>query len=278
MVKLAYNQIQTCSGSVGYATCGSGPSLILIVGYTGTLFHWSETFVKELANNFTVYLIDNRKIGLSDSSNEETLKGFAQDVAHFIDAKKLFKPIIFGWSMGGVIAQELARNYEDQIGALVLMATVPNMQVVNPDFNDLTRNSDQYTKEEYKAKLYYYFFSTQPTPDTKGSISKNAVKLLDYHYRFNHEARELQHKIIPAWGGMNATDYEQIKLPVLVLWAKDDLVVPFASCKFISENINISKLIVYPAGGHFMIQVNPKQIALDVINFFQYKMKEYSNV
>ena len=113
----------------------------------------------------------------------------------------------------------------------------------------------------------YYFFSESASPTVKDNIAKNAVKLVDYHYRFNATAMALQNEIIPAWAGMQSEDYAQIKLPVLILWAKNDLIVPFAAPKFMLDNISQSKMIVYPSGGHFMIQHYPKQIARDVINF-----------
>ena len=262
-----YQQIKTQSGTVGYSVCGKGPALILIVGFTGTLFHWNEVFVRALAENFTVYMVDNRKVGLSDSNNSENLTGLAHDIADFITVLELVKPVVFGWSMGGVIAQELALQQE--LGGLVLMATVPDMQVVNSEFSQFIAATGRYTAEEYRARLYYYFFSRQPTTETKNSISKNAVKLENYHYRFNAEARSLQQKIIPIWNGMTVEAYQQLNLlPTLILWAKDDLVVPFKAQNFIFNAIDNAKLIVYPSGGHFMIHANPQQIAQDVNNFY----------
>lgn len=267
MNKLKYQQIKTQSGTVGYSVCGAGQPLVLIVGFTGTLFHWHEKFIRGLAENFTVYMVDNRKVGLSDSKNKENLTGLAHDIADFITALQLVKPVVFGWSMGGVIAQELALLQE--LGGLVLMATVPNMQVVNPEFSKFVAASGDYNADEYRARLYYYFFSRQPTPETKDSISKNAVKLENYHYRFNAEARSLQQKIIPVWSGMSTEAYRKFKLlPTLVLWAKDDLVVPEEAQNFIFNGIHNAKLIIYPSGGHFMIHANPQQIAQDVNNFY----------
>ena len=243
MNKLKYQQIKTQSGTVGYSVCGAGQPLVLIVGFTGTLFHWHEKFIRGLAENFTVYMVDNRKVGLSDSKNKENLTGLAHDIADFISALQLVKPVVFGWSMGGVIAQELALLQE--LGGLVLMATVPNMQVVNPEFSKFVAASGDYNADEYRARLE------------------------NYHYRFNAEARSLQQKIIPVWSGMSTEAYRKFKLlPTLVLWAKDDLVVPEEAQNFIFNGIHNAKLIIYPSGGHFMIHANPQQIAQDVNNFY----------
>lgn len=269
MTNLKYHGVKTKNGIVGYAKCGSGEPLIMIVGFTGTLFHWNEEFISELAKRFTVYMIDNRKVGISESENTESMSGFAEDVSDFLDALGIIKPIVFGWSMGGVIAQELAKKRK--LAALVLMATVPNMQVVNQEFSEFIADAEKYTPKEYKAKLYYYFFSTIPDELMSGKISKSAIKLTDYHYRFNQEARKLQQKVIPTWNGMKETDYQNFKLPTLVLWAKDDLVVPIEAQEFIFDNINLAKLMVYSHGGHFMIHANPRQIAVDVINFYNCK-------
>jgi pimeloyl-ACP methyl ester carboxylesterase len=261
-----YQSINTKSGIVGYVTCGHGRPLVMIVGFSGTLFHWHETFIDELSRHFTLYMMDNRRVGLSQSDNSENLSGMANDVADFIRALKLDKPIVFGWSMGGVIAQELAKS--NQLSGLVLMASVPNMEIVNKEFSLFIKSSDEYTSEEYRELLYYYFFSKPATKDTKDSISKNAMKLDNYHYRFNNEAKLLQQKIIPMWNGMVVEDYAKFKFPTLILWARDDLVVPFAAQTFIASNIENAKLIVYPEGGHFVIHKAPQQIARDVNNFY----------
>lgn len=99
--KLKYNIVETLNGQTGYLKLGSGRPLIMLVGYSGNLLHWNSEFIYKLAESYTVYLPDNRLVGLTKSSNPESMEGMAQDSIDFIKALDLEKPIICGWSMGG---------------------------------------------------------------------------------------------------------------------------------------------------------------------------------
>jgi len=264
---LEYKSIKTRSGSCGYATIGEGTPLIMVVGYTGTLFHWHGKFVHELAKHYTVYLIDNRKIGLSDSDNEESMPGFARDIVDFIDALSLKKPCILGWSMGGVAVQELLRNHPDKIKAAILLATVPAIPYTNSDFFNFVRDAEKVSADEYRKGIYYYFFSHNQHEKTKDELTSNAIKFKNYSYRFDMAARTLQDRVIANWPGMSADDLAKIQVPTLLLWAKNDLVVPESAGLCFVNNLPQAKLVIYPSGGHFLLQENYKQIANDIINF-----------
>jgi pimeloyl-ACP methyl ester carboxylesterase len=266
-VMLDYKSIKTASGVTGYAETGVGIPLILVVGYSGTLFHWNSQFVIELAKSHHVYLIDNRKIGLSKSNNPETIAGFALDVVDFIQAMGLNQPIIAGWSMGGVVVQELLKTHEHIVSSAVLLATLPNMSYMVPGFHELLINSHIYESGEFRQKLYYYFFSKTDTYQVKDIITSNALKFNDYQYRFTSEAKALQDAVVPVWGGITTDELNKIQIPVLLLWAKDDAVVIADAVQFLCTRIKQAKMIVYSAGGHFLIQTNPTQIARDINNF-----------
>lgn len=267
-MKLQYRSLKTISGNVGYAEIGKGTPLVLVVGYTGTLYHWNKEFVFELAKHFTLYLIDNRNIGLSKSSNEDSIHGFAKDVVDFIEAKKLKFPIILGWSLGGVICQELISFYTQNVKSIILISTTPNMKFLNTKFMSLLKNSDKYLDQDFREHIYYFFFSIKDVNFTKQLIKNNALNIENYNYRFTDDAKYLQNEIIPVWKGSSKKFLKSINIPTLLLWAKNDLVVNFTALKHLFTNINKSKTVIYDTGGHFLIHDNPTQIANDIANFF----------
>lgn len=267
-MKLHYKSLRTISGEVGYAEFGKGIPLVLVVGYTGTLYHWNKEFIFALAQHFTLYLVDNRNIGLSKSANEDSLSGFAKDIADFIEAKELRFPIILGWSLGGVICQELLSFYSKNIKAIILISTTPNMKFLNPKFISLLKNSDKYLDQDFREHIYYFFFSIKNVNLTKKLIKDNALKIENYNYRFTDDAKYLQNQIIPVWKGSSSKFLKSITIPTLLLWGKNDLVVNFTALKHLFTNIKKSKTVIYDAGGHFLIHDNPTQIANDIANFF----------
>lgn len=267
-VVLDYQLVNTKNGQVGFCQVGSGAPLLLIVGYSGTLYHWNKHFVDELAKHYCVYMLDNRKVGLSDSRNEYSMSGMAQDVVDFIEAKGLVHPLVFGWSMGGMITQTIMQQFPDLLGGATLLATMPHANYTSPDFVDLVANSEHIPANEFRSKLYAMFFSRPPREILKDIITQSAPTISDYHYRFNFDAKELQDYAVMAWHGVDTQALELIKLPVLVLWARNDLVVPRSACEALSNSIPNAKLVVYPDGGHFFLHTNPRMIARDVVNFF----------
>lgn len=265
---LSYQSIKTRNGQVGYCQIGNGQPLILVVGYSGTLYHWNRDFITELAQHYCVYMLDNRKVGLSDSHNEYSMLGMAQDVVDFIQAKALVRPLVFGWSMGGMITQTIMQQFPDLLGGAVLLATVPHANYTNPDFVDLVANSEHIPANEFRTKLYGMFFSRPPREELKELITQSAPAIHDYHYRFTFDAKELQDYAVMAWHGVDQQALALIKIPVLVLWARNDQVIPRSACEIFSNFIPDVKLIIYSDGGHFFLHANPRMIARDVINFF----------
>jgi len=266
---LTYQTIITRNGTAGYCKTGSGPSLILIVGYSGTLYHWNRHFVERLAGSFTVYMVDNRKIGLSDSRNEYSMVGMAQDIVDFIDALAICKPVLFGWSMGGIIAQSIVRLRPDIAGGLVLLATVPHHSYTSPAFIELLMNADNLPANEFRLQLYAMFFSEKPQESLKELITGAAVSINDYHYRFNFDAKELQDYAVASWGGSDNDFLSAITVPALILKARNDLVVSNDAASVFTSNIPAAKLIDYPTGGHFFLHHSPSEVAFDVANFFR---------
>ena len=268
MQNLSYESVTTARGRVGYVTTGSGYPLILIVGYSGTLFHWNRSFINKLAESFNLYLIDNRYIGKSISTNENTINGMAQDVIDFIEAMQIVKPIIFGWSMGGVITQQLLVNYQHNLAGAVLFATTYDQKLISADFVELIANQEHIPPHEFKRQLYATFFSEDDSDKIKLTIKDGAILIDDYNYRYNFEAKELQDTAVESWVRIELSQLNQILLPVLVMRAKNDLVVDSSVIEYFTHNLPNAKAIIYPSGGHFFLHKSPLQIASDIANFF----------
>lgn len=132
---------QTSMGAVGYRIFGSGPPLVLIMGYGGTMETWDPRFVDALSQHHRVVTFDNAGIGKTHAlSTPLTIDAMADQTSALIDALGLKKPDVLGWSMGGMIAQALAVKHASQVGRLVLCATFPGTGTVKPPqaaINDL---------------------------------------------------------------------------------------------------------------------------------------------
>ena len=113
-------------GAVGYREIGTGPPLLLITGYSGTVDSWAPQFVDALAQHHQVITLDNAGIGMTAKPTAPlTIDGMADQTSALIDALRLGRTDVLGWSMGSMIAQTLAVLHPSQVRRLVLCASYP---------------------------------------------------------------------------------------------------------------------------------------------------------
>lgn len=106
-----------------YEIHGEGEPLLLIAGCGGDITNWSE-IVPILSAHYQTIIFDNRGIGRSEvTPGDYTTKQFAEDAAGLMEFLKIEKAHILGWSMGGMIAQEMALGFPEKIDRLILCAT-----------------------------------------------------------------------------------------------------------------------------------------------------------
>jgi pimeloyl-ACP methyl ester carboxylesterase len=99
---------------MAYKTFGKGDPILLINGYSQAMDNWDRTLLERLALNHTVIIFDNRGIGNTTSGEKRfSIVQFANDTASLLDVLEI-KQIDVGYSMGGIIAQELALNHPDR--------------------------------------------------------------------------------------------------------------------------------------------------------------------
>ena len=115
---------------------GSGPPLLMIMGFAGSAHTWGQPFVEALSRNFTTIRFSNRGTGGSDKPDAPTtIRMMADDSVALLDALGIDRPHVLGISMGGYIGQELAINYPGRVNGLTLGCTGvggPNAVMAEP--------------------------------------------------------------------------------------------------------------------------------------------------
>lgn len=114
--------------SIAWTAVGDGPPLLLVNGYAGTGADWDPVFLGGLAAQFRVITPDNVGLGRSTLGEGEAVGGAAGmtvDMIALLDALEIERTAVVGWSMGGFVAQSLAREAPGRVSALGLISTHP---------------------------------------------------------------------------------------------------------------------------------------------------------
>jgi pimeloyl-ACP methyl ester carboxylesterase len=122
--------VQASNGPIGYARFGKGRPLLLITGYRAPLSEWNAYFLGELARHREVIVFDNRGVGASSPQPgrygpDYGIEDMARDAADLLTALKIERADVVGWSMGGMIAQQLALDAPSKVESLTLITTAP---------------------------------------------------------------------------------------------------------------------------------------------------------
>ncbi|MCM6772158.1 alpha/beta hydrolase [Nocardia sp. CDC159] len=104
------------------------PTLILLHGVVTTaMLNWFPA-LEELARHYRVVLYDQRWHGHGIRSQRFVLDDLADDTIAVADLLGLERPVLVGYSMGGIVAQLAAHRHPDRVGGLVLCATTHRFQ------------------------------------------------------------------------------------------------------------------------------------------------------
>jgi len=101
----------------------SAPPLLCLQHFTGTLDNWDPAVADALASTREVILFDNAGIGGSTGAVPETVAGMATHALAFLDGLRIETCDVLGYSLGGMVAQQMALNRPSIFRRMVLVGT-----------------------------------------------------------------------------------------------------------------------------------------------------------
>jgi pimeloyl-ACP methyl ester carboxylesterase len=109
---------------IAYKVFGKGYPILLLNGASDGMKAWDPSLLKSLSSNHTVIVFDPRGIGdTTIGSKPYTYQQLANDTAGLMDALKIPKAGVMGYSLGSYIAQQLTMMYPDKVNSLVLVGS-----------------------------------------------------------------------------------------------------------------------------------------------------------
>lgn len=257
-----------------YETLGEGTPIIMIMGYGSSAEsqYRFPAFVEALSRRHHVILFDNRGTGRSDKpDNEYSIKVMADDTYGLMAALGVPQAHVLGFSMGGMIAQELALNYPQTSLSLILCSTSCNGKQVlaeaDPEFRNFVETAaagrpPALPPEEF-LRLFFKWVFTPSFVETNRDALIHAQKMMQYPTPLDTFTRQGQ-----AIVQHDACDrLHEITIPTLVLHGDADILIPPTHATRLAEQIPHARLQLFRNAAHGFFAEVEEQTASTILTF-----------
>jgi 3-oxoadipate enol-lactonase len=228
-----------------YDERGDGPPLLLVAGIPAIVSDWAP-LVERLAPRWRVIAYDNRGSGRSTvTPGPYTTAQLADDATALLTHLEIERADVFGISLGGMIAQEIALRHPGRLTRLVLGCTHAGFAHATQPPKEAGRAFAMQTDDwaaRMRALAPFAFAS-----DVDGGLLARFIekKERDTQDPAGYAAQiqaVLDHDALGRLAG--------IKAPTLVLTGDDDRIIPGANSEVLADRIPNAQLEVIAAAGH----------------------------
>ncbi|MEX1655827.1 alpha/beta hydrolase [Streptomyces pseudovenezuelae] len=250
-----------------------GIPLVLLNRVRGTLDWWDPEFLDHLAAGHDVIVFDNVGTGYTTGTPHDSVGGLADGTVEFIEALGLTQVDLLGWTLGGTVAQQVARTRPHLVRKLVVAAANPGGTVPGaPDPDPKVRAT--MTKPEVTGDdLVFLFFPETDTGRAAGyeHLARVAGRLATGRPDVSEAAAMGQ---ITAIGKDARIPFEQVRAdlatieqPVLYATGMKDAMIPALAAYTAVQHLPDATLIAYSDAGHAFLFQRAKDFARQVTTF-----------
>jgi len=236
-----------------------GIPLVTLTHLSANLDNWDPEVIDGLAQHQRVITFDYQGVGSSTGKVPSSIQGMAKDAWQFIEALKLTKINLLGFSMGGMVAQEMLLQQPQAVQRVILAGTGPRggegiENVTKISDLDLVRALVTFT--DIKTTLFF-----TRTANGKASAKQFITRLKRRQQQRDRTiswgAYRRQLRAINRWGRAQPADLSVIRQPVLVINGDHDRMVPTKPNTYdLHQQLANSDLVIYPDAGHGSIFQN----------------------
>lgn len=229
-----------------------GVPVVFLIHLAAVLDNWDPRVVDGFAAKRRVIAFDNRGVGATSGAPATSIEQMARDAITFIKAMRLEQVDLFGFSMGGMIAQEIALMGPKLVRRMIIAGTGPAggdgiSKVARVTYLDMLRGflSHQDPKQ-------FLFFTRTPGGIRAGKefLGRLKERARNRDKDITVTALRAQLKALRRWGLKEPADLSKIRQPVLVANGDSDRMVPSQNTHDLARRLPNSDLIMYPDSGH----------------------------
>ena len=247
---------------------GAGPDLVLLHGWALHGGMWGP-WIDVLARRARLHLIDLPGHGRSSwPAGTSTLRELARAVSPHVPNGAA----VLGWSLGGMVALELARSRPGDLAALVLVATTPCFLAredwpagMNPNVLDGFAAG---LAGDYRRTLSN-FLALQTWGDENATQALRSLRAnLDAHGEPDPQA------LVAGLGILRTADLREhlaaIAVPSLVIAGEHDRITPVAAGRELATRLPSARFVELPKAGHAPFLSHPDAVLQEVEDFLAF--------
>jgi pimeloyl-ACP methyl ester carboxylesterase len=232
-----------------------GVPIVFNQHYVGTMDYWDPAVTDGLARDREVILFNNAGVSSSSGEVPTTFEQMGVNAVAFIRALGLNKVDVLGFSIGGMVAQEITLQAPDLVRKLILVGTGPRG---GEGMASITTVAKKIFGAHYDPPEYMWLAVLFSPSKAAQAAGKEFLKRK--HLRQEWRDPEVNEKVSPAqvaamdnWGVQKQEAYgylKTIKQPTLVVNGSNDLLMPTVNSYIMEQNIPNAQLIIYPDSNH----------------------------
>lgn len=248
---------------------GAGPPLVLLHGWAMSAAVYRE-MAETLCDDFRLLIPDLPGHGESAPPSQCVLGDIADDLACWLESVEQSPMALVGWSLGGMLALELASTSRLAIEKLVLVATTPQFTLSDAwpfglpsaQVHALSRN----LRRRFEVALGEFFALTfageEISPERLREIRRFAV------YQGCLPDREAASKYLDLLASQDQRDLvASVEQPTLVIHGDLDNITPVAAARKLAGMLPQGSLLEYPGVGHAPFLSRPVEVAAEIRRF-----------
>jgi pimeloyl-ACP methyl ester carboxylesterase len=249
-----------------------GVPLVFLQYFTGTLDNWDPKIVNGLARDREVILFDNAGVAGSGGEVPATIDGMALHAINLIKALNIGQADLLGFSMGSLVAQQVAVDQPALVRRLILVGSGPRggvgMASLTPEFQAYLGKQ----RANPADLLLDVFFTQSPASQAAGRafMARLDERKIDRDAPINDKVVPAQVAAFAAWGAPQSAAYlKSIAQPVLVVSGSNDIVHYTVNSYNLQQQLPNARLVIYPDANHGSFYQYPDLFLQEATSFLK---------